>query len=172
MKHVLTALLGLASATALAAPKKLAPPPESKAVIAARGWVAAMIDPKATAPAVSADKPVVHDTNSVLKGCDTRGGTVTTSEANAKVHACYVVSYADLKLKPSVKPTVEEKPYKDKTIGEDRLLSTLKGIPTTSTLVSLTWEKGQKSVEVTVLVDPDDRIRVAWMAWQDHGAGD
>ena len=162
-----------AASFALADAKKPAPKPESKAMVAAKAWVAAMVDPKAPLPEVSAEHPQVHDTNSVLKGCDSRGGTITTPEKLAKVKACYVVSYKDMKLKKGAKPTtVEEKPYKDKSIGEDRILSTLKDVPTTSTIVDVEWEKGEKSVHITVLVDPDDRIRVAWMAWQDHGAGD
>lgn len=147
--------------------------PDSKAVAAAKAYVAVMVDPKAPLPAVSAEQPQVHDTNSILKGCDSRGGTITTAEKLEKVKACFVVSWKDLKLTAKSKVEIEEKPYKDKNFGEDRILKTLKDVPPTSTIVTQTWTgKKDKELSVKVVVDPDDRIRVVWMAWQQYNQGD
>lgn len=173
LRHVAFLVCSFPALVAADAAKKPEPKADSKAVAAAKAYVAAMVDPKAPLPAVSAEQPQVHDTNSILKGCDSRGGTITTAEKLEKVKACFVVSWKDLKLTAKSKVTVEEKPYKDKTIGQDRLLKTLKDVPATSSIVSLTWQgKKEKEFSVTTVVDPEDHVRVVWMSWQQTSLGD
>lgn len=129
-------------------------------MIAANGWVNAMVDAKTVAPVPTKEKPVTFKVQSPDKTCAKhRHGKVASVAEMKKLKACFVATRKLVDEKS--KSTVWELEASELNDEHKKIQKAAKG----TVFVGVKWTEGLNTLDLRMAVAPDFAITAAWMVY-------